>query len=218
MMKTIKQGRGMLIRVAIVEDDLKIRESLRVLLDGSHGIRCIATYGDAESALDGLPRESPDVVLMDINLPAMSGIECVRALKQRTPGVLVIMLTVYEDAQKVFNSLKAGAVGYLLKTTPPGEILQAIGEVFAGGSPMSAQIARKVVQSFHHLAAPIDVRIKLTEREQEILDFLAQGYLYKEIADQLSISPDTVHNHLRRIYEKLHVHTRTEAVVMYLQK
>jgi DNA-binding NarL/FixJ family response regulator len=208
----------MAIRVAIVEDDQRIRNSLKVLLDGSPGFRCVATYGDAESALLDLPRESPDVVLMDINLPKMSGIECVRQLKERIPGILVIMLTVYEDSQKIFHSLQAGAVGYLIKSTVPSQILQAITEVHAGGSPMSAQIARKVVQSFYNPRADHSDTAKLTERELEILDLLAKGYLYKEIADQLSISRETVHNHLRRIYEKLHVRSRTEAVVKYFQR
>jgi len=208
----------MIIRVAIVEDDNKIRNSLSILLDGSHGFSCIAAYEDAESALKGLPGKNPDVVIMDINLPNMSGIECVRQIKQKVPEIVVIMLTVYDDARKIFNSLQAGAVGYLLKSTPPNEILQAITEVYAGGSPMSAQIARKVVQSFRKSNTDNNDIVKLSEREREVLDLLAKGYLYKEIAGLLFISPDTVHNHLRRIYEKLHVHSRTEAVVKYLQK
>lgn len=208
----------MAIRVAIVEDDQRIRDSLKVLLDGSHAFRCIAVYADAESALENLPRVEPDVVLMDINLPAMSGIECVRLLKHTIPDILIIMLTVYEDAQKIFQSLQAGAVGYLIKSTTPNEILHAIEEVYAGGSPMSAQIARKVVQSFYTARADYGETVKLSDREREILDLLATGYLYKEIADRLSISRETVHNHLRRIYEKLHVRSRTEAVVKYLKK
>jgi len=206
------------VSVAIVEDDSKIRESLKIILNGSAGYNCIAAYEDAESALLDLPDNVPDVVLMDINLPQMSGIECVRQIKQRLPKILVIMLTMYQDTQKIYNSLQAGAVGYLLKSSSPVEILQAIKDVSMGGSPMSAQIARKVVQSFFKSKPEVESTVKLSERETEILDLLSKGYINKEIANQLSISPDTVHNHLRRIYEKLHVRTRTEAVVKYLKK
>ncbi len=208
----------MAIRVAIVEDDPKVRNSLEVLIEGSHEFHCAATYGDAESALKNLPAATPKVVLMDINLPEMNGIECVRHLKQKLPEIHIIMLTVYEDTQKIFSSLQAGAVGYLLKSSRPDEILQAIMDVNAGGSPMTAQIARKVVQSFHKKNSKNDEVVKLTDRENEILDLLSKGYIYKEIAEHLFISPDTVHNHLRHIYEKLHVHSRTEAVVKYLRK
>jgi len=206
------------IKVAIVEDDSKIRESLKLILNGSQEYYCIAVYEDAESALHDLPNQNPDVVLMDINLPQMSGIECVRLLKQKIPEILIIMLTMYQDSQKIFNSLQAGAIGYLHKSSSPVEILEAIKDVSNGGSPMSAQIARKVVQSFYRPNSDFETTIKLTERETEILDLLSKGYINKEIAEQLSISPDTVHNHLRRIYEKLQVRTRTEAVVKYLKK
>jgi DNA-binding NarL/FixJ family response regulator len=206
------------IKVAIVEDDSKIRESLKLILNGSQEYNCIAVYEDAENALYDLPNKNTDVVLMDINLPKMNGIECVRLLKQKIPEILVIMLTMYQDSQKIFNSLQAGAIGYLLKSSSPIEILQAIKDVSNGGSPMSAQIARKVVQSFFRPNYDPKSSVKLTERETEILDLLSKGYINKEIAEQLSISPDTVHNHLRRIYEKLQVRTRTEAVVKYLKK
>ena len=208
----------MSIKVAIVEDDSKIRESIKLILNGTQEFSCIAVYEDAESALYDLPSKNPDVVLIDINLPQMSGIECVRLLKQKIPEILIIMLTMYQDFLKIFNSLQAGAVGYLLKSSSPVEILQAIKDVSNGGSPMSAQIARKVVQSFYRPNSDFKTTVKLTERETEILDLLSKGYINKEIAELLSISPDTVHNHLRRIYEKLQVHTRTEAVVKYLRK
>ena len=208
----------MYINIAIVEDDHKIRESLKIILNGSPGFRCVAAYDNAESALLDLKNKNPDVVLMDINLPNMSGIECVKQIKQKQLEIQVIMLTMYEDSQKIFDSLKAGAVGYLHKSESPAEILQAINEVYNGGSPMSAQIARKVVQSFHREQLSDDQTVKLSDREREILNYLAKGFINKEIAEELSISPDTVHNHLRRIYEKLHVHSRTEAIVKYLQK
>jgi DNA-binding NarL/FixJ family response regulator len=207
----------MAIRVSIVEDDERLRGSLIVLLEGTQGFRCISAYGDAESALKDIPSKRPDVVLMDINLPHMSGIECVRKLKSKQPELNILMLTVYEDAAKIFQALEAGASGYLLKMTPPDELLKAIREIHAGGAPMSAQIARKVVQSFH--ADPgKEPDLQLTDREEEILRGLASGSLYKEIADELGISTDTVHNHLKKIYSKLHVRSRTEAVVKYLKR
>jgi DNA-binding NarL/FixJ family response regulator len=208
------------IRVAIVEDDEKIRSSLVVLIEGTHGFRCVGGYEDAEAALRDLPRKNPDVVLADINLPGMQGTELVRAIRKEHRDMQFIMLTVYEDTHKIFDSLAAGAIGYLLKMTPPDEILSAIRDVRTGGSPMSPQIARKVVQSFHKKSASHrdDGEAQLTKREEEILLLLSKGFLYKEIADQLFISPDTVHNHIRHIYEKLQVHSRTEAVVKYLKK
>ncbi len=207
----------MAIRISIVEDDERLRGSLIVLLEGTQGFRCISAYGDAESALKDIPSKKPDVVLMDINLPHMSGIDCVRKLKSKQPELNILMLTVYEDAAKIFQALEAGASGYLLKMTPPDELLKAIREIHSGGAPMSAQIARKVVQSFH--ADPgKEPDLQLTDREEEILRGLASGSLYKEIADELGISNDTVHNHLKKIYSKLHVRSRTEAVVKYLKR
>jgi DNA-binding NarL/FixJ family response regulator len=208
-----------MIRVAIVEDDEKLRTNLIALLEMAEGFRCVGAYRTAEEALTDIPRKTPDVTLMDINLPGMDGIECTIRLKRQAPNNLILMLTVYEDAGKIFDALKSGAVGYLLKMTSPTEILDAIRDACSGGSPMSAQIARKVVQSFHKM--PIKEKqnndIALSPREEEILDLLSKGYLYKEIADRLSISASTVHNHLRKIYDKLHVHTRTEAVVKHLE-
>lgn len=207
-----------MIRVALVEDDEKIRSNLILLLEESKGFRCVGAYPDAESALKDMPNKSPEIVLMDINLPNMDGIECTSLLKIKMPELMIVMLTVYEDTGKIFQSLQAGAVGYLLKLTKPEDILAALEEVSSGGSPMSAQIARKVVQSFYKEKTKTNIaQVPLTPREEEVLNHLAKGYLYKEIASELSISTDTVHNHIRKIYEKLQVHSRTEAVVKYLK-
>ncbi len=208
----------MAIRVAIVEDNEKIRDGLATLIDGSEGFLCSATYGSAESALRQLPSYKPDVVLMDIQLPGMSGIECVEKLRERDPAVQVMMLTVYEDDEKVFKSLVAGATGYILKRTPPAELLEAIRELHEGGSPMSDQIARKVVEAFRELGKSSKDVENLTERELEILAMLARGYQDKEIADKFFLSVKTVRTHLRNIYQKLHVRSRTEAVLKYLKK
>lgn len=207
-----------MIRVALVEDDEKIRNNLIILLEQSEGFRCVGAYPDAETALKDISYKSPEIVLMDINLPGMDGIECTYNLKAKMPKLQIVMLTVYEDTGKIFQALQAGAVGYLLKLTKPEEILEALNEVSLGGSPMSAQIARKVVQSFHRKQVkPSQDQAPLTMREEQVLNLLSKGYLYKEIAVELSISSDTVHNHIRKIYEKLQVHSRTEAVVKYLK-
>lgn len=207
-----------MIRVALVEDDEKIRSNLITLLEQSEGFRCVGAYPDAETALKDMSYKSPEIVLMDINLPGMDGIECTYNLKAKMPKLQIVMLTVYEDTGKIFQALQAGAVGYLLKLTKPEEILSALNEVSLGGSPMSAQIARKVVQSFHRKQVKqSEDQAQLTMREEQVLNLLSKGYLYKEIAVELSISSDTVHNHIRKIYEKLQVHSRTEAVVKYLK-
>jgi DNA-binding NarL/FixJ family response regulator len=205
------------IRIAVVEDDKTVREGLTMLLNGSPGYACCAAYGSGEEALDGLPVEKPDVVLMDINLPGISGIECILRLREQELPVLFIMLTVFEDTDAIFQSLSAGASGYLLKQTPPARLLEAIQDVFRGGSPMSGEIARKVVQSFQKQATSNAVD-GLTKREEEILGYLAKGYMYKEIAGLLFISVETVRTHIRNIYEKLQVRTRTEAILKYLKK
>ncbi len=175
-------------------------------------------YANAEDALKDLPRAKPDVVLMDINLPGMNGVECVRQLKKIAPEIQVMMLTVYEDTENIFNALAAGASGYMLKRTPAKELLEAIQEVKRGGSPMTTHIARKVVQSFQRPAAAVAETENLSEREQQVLDLLSQGLMYKEIADKLNISYETVHTYIRRIYEKLQVRTRTEAVAKFLRR
>ncbi len=205
------------IKVAIVEDNEKIREGLAALIDGSEGFQCTAAYETAEEALRRLPAYNPDVVLMDIQLPKMSGIECVEKLKERDPDLQIMMLTVYEDDEKVFRSLVAGATGYILKRTPPAELLEAIRDLHEGGSPMSDQIARKVVEAFQQMGRSSKETENLSDRELEILAFLAKGYHDKEIADHIFLSIKTVRTHLRNIYQKLHVRSRTEAVLRYLQ-
>jgi DNA-binding NarL/FixJ family response regulator len=206
------------ITVSIVEDNEQLRGTLSRVLNRADGFRCISQYPDAESALEDLPRNRPEVVLMDINLPGINGVECVRKLKQLAPELQVLMLTVYEDTENIFNALAAGANGYLLKRTKSAELLEAIREVHRGGSPMTTHIARKVTQSFQRAGPSAQATENLTEREQQVLDCLSQGFLYKEIAEKLGISYETVHTYIRRIYEKLQVRTRTEAVAKFLRR
>jgi DNA-binding NarL/FixJ family response regulator len=207
------------ISVSIVEDNEQLRNTLARLLNRADGFRCLSQYANAEAALEGLPNDRPDAVLMDINLPGMNGVECVRRLKQTAPGIQVIMLTAYEDTENIFNALAAGASGYLLKRTPRAELLTALQEVIRGGSPMTTHIARLVVQSFQKSQpAPQPADANLSVREQEVLDCLSHGFLYKEIAEKLGISYETVHTYIRRIYEKLQVRTRTEAVAKFLRR
>jgi DNA-binding NarL/FixJ family response regulator len=202
-----------MIKVAIVEDSTDIREGLAVLINGSEGFRCVATYSSAEDALSDLLKRKPDVVLMDINLPHMSGVECTRKLKALRPDLPIMVLTVYDNDDSIFDSLKAGSSGYILKNTPPTKLLESILDVYNGGSPMSSRIARKVVQSFKEVESASEARENLSKRENEILAYLAKGYRYKEIAESLFISIETVRTHLRNIYEKLHVRSRSEAVL-----
>jgi RNA polymerase sigma factor (sigma-70 family) len=206
------------ITVSIVEDSDKFRTTLARVLDRAEGFRCLSNYPNAEDAIKALPQDKPEVVLMDINLPGMNGVECVRQLKQLMPALQVMMLTVYEDTENIFNALAAGATGYMLKRTPQPQLLEAIREVHRGGSPMTTHIARKVVLSFQQSAASVQATENLSPREQEVLDCLAQGFLYKEIAEKLGISYETVHTYIRRIYEKLQVRTRTEAVAKFLRR
>lgn len=207
-----------MIALSIVDDDKRLRESIAAFLDGSPGIRCISTYGSGALALENLPTDKPDVVLMDINMTGMNGIECVEKLKARLPEVQIIMLTVYEDTDKIFKALSAGANGYLLKRVAPAKLLEAIRDVHAGGSAMSSSIARKVVASFQRPPPPAAPETHLSPREQTVLECLARGLTYKAIADQLGISIETIRTHLKRVYQKLHVRSRTEAVAKYLTR
>jgi DNA-binding NarL/FixJ family response regulator len=211
-------AQDMQIKVAIVDDDEGIRTGLAALIRRAPNFKLAGDYANAETALKEIPRHPPDVVLMDINLPGMKGVECVQQLKAALPGVQFLMLTVYEDSDSLFNSLKAGASGYLLKRTASARLLEAIRDVHSGGSPMTPQLARRVVQYFNKPADGASSSLAgLTPGEKEFLNQLSNGYSYKEIADRMKISIDTVRSYVRTVYEKLHVHSRTEAVVKYLR-
>jgi DNA-binding NarL/FixJ family response regulator len=208
------------IRVTIVEDRAEVREGLAALIDVSDGFTCLARFEDAESFLDAVaPNEGDapdlDIALMDIGLPGMSGIEAVRELRRRRPEIQAMMLTVYEDDDHVFEALRSGATGYVLKTTPPDELLDAMRQLHEGGSPMSSGIARRVVEAFHRPPLVPEDESPLTPREEEILELLVQGFRYREIAERLFISIDTVRTHVRHIYEKMHVRSRAEAAQKY---
>jgi len=202
--------------VALVEDSAPLRRNLERMLRRARGVRCICACGSAEEALEQIPRHKPDVVLMDINLPGASGIECTARLKLQLPAMQVIMLTVYEDTASIFSALKAGACGYLLKRSSPGEILEALTTVQTGGAPMTSEIARKIVMTFQSPASGTAATATLSAREQEILELLSQGKVSKEIADQLAISYHTVRVHLKHIYEKLHVRSHAEALLKFM--
>lgn len=202
----------MKIKVGIVEDEKQIRESLVVLINGSEGFSCQHAFESAEEAIATIPALDLDVVLMDIHLPGKDGIACIKELITKTEGIRFMMCTSFEDTDSVFNALKVGATGYLTKTTQPSKILDAIVEVYHGGSPMSSHIARKVVASFHADITENSEMQKLSEREKEILNLLSRGLRYKEIADALFLSTETVRTHIRNIYEKLQVNSRTEAL------
>jgi DNA-binding NarL/FixJ family response regulator len=201
------------IRVALVEDDAQVRSGLESLIRNSSNCVCVAAFGSAEAALAQLPGLHADVILMDIQLPGMSGIDCIRELKLQRPRIQIMMLTVFEDHDRIFQSLTAGASGYLLKQAPPTKLLEAITELHHGGSPMSTQIARRVVEAFQASDRGDEATTGLSRREKEIVGLLGKGYLYKEIANQLGISVETVRTHIHNTYEKLHVRTRTEAVM-----
>ena len=206
----------MLLRVAIVEDDPRWRKNVELLLRETEGLEFVGSYGTGEDAVKNLPGRRPQVVLMDINLPKMSGVECTRQLRGLLPDVHVVMLTVYDDSDRIFQALQMGASGYLLKRASADEILQAVQDVTRGGAPMSAYIARKVVQSFQRQttsassAKPDEV---LSKRESEVLGYVARGYSDKEVAEALGLTSATVRSYLKTIYGKLHVHSRTQAIL-----
>jgi DNA-binding NarL/FixJ family response regulator len=202
----------MRIKVSVVEDDAQAREIFAGWINGAEDLQCVSAHPSAEDALKGLPRAEPDVVLMDINLGGMTGVECVSRLKPGLPDTQFIMLTVYEDADHIFQALQAGATGYLLKRAQCLELLAAIREVHAGGSPMTPNIARKLVRAFQRSSEPVPAMAELSSREREVLELLSQGYLYKEIAESLDVRLPTVATYVRRIYEKLQVQSRSEAI------
>lgn len=204
-------------RLCLIEDDDETRRILMELVEGAPGLQLVSTYQHCGPAIENLPRVKPDVVLVDINLPDITGVEAVRQLKPRLPQTQFLMLTVYDDPDHIFAALAAGATGYLLKSTTRAELLGAIAQIMSGGSPMSSGIARKVVQSFAQNRAPRNEIDALSPREQSVLDLLSKGFLYKEIADSLGVSVPTISTYIRRIYEKLQVHSRTQAVTKYLR-
>ena len=207
-----------IIKVSLVEDDAGLRESMARLLDKEPGFRCASAHASASQAVAEIPAVAPDVVLMDLKLGKGSGVECIQQLKGLRPRIQILVLTMYEDADLIFQSLMAGASGYLLKRSKPDEILQAIREVHAGGAPMSRQIARKVVSFFQHQKIVEEDIKSLSKREYEVLLLLSEGLAYKEIADRCGISLETVRGHIRKIYDKLHVHSRTEAVMKLMRQ
>ena len=206
------------IRVSVVEDVLGVRESIVHFLDEAEGIRCVSQHGSAEEALAELPAVKPEVVVMDIQLPKMDGIDCVRRLKALLPGTQVLMLTVYEDSDRIFKALLAGASGYLLKSVSSEELVAAVRDIKTGGSPLNTLIARKVVQFFQTQPPAPNSGARLSSREEEVLALLAKGLYYKQIADMLGVTMDTIRKHCHHIYEKMHVSSRTEAVVKYLER
>lgn len=205
------------IKVVIVEDKTWLRENLEQEINQHPQMRCLKTYPTAELAIEDIRNVEPDVVIMDINLPKMDGVECVRRIKASRPELRCMMLTVYEEADRIFNSLLAGASGYLLKRSTSEELLEAIQQVNNGGSPMSSSIARKVVDYFNQLGAQKSETDLLSPREQQVLELLARGAAYKDIADQLSLSIETIRMNVKHIYAKLHVHSRGEAAAKYLR-
>lgn len=206
----------MLVKIAIVEDSAPVRQNWARLIDATPGFRCVGQCATGEEALEKLPALKPDAVLMDINLPGISGIECTSRLKARLPQLQILMITVYGDGERVFQALQAGASGYLLKREPPGTLIAAIKDVLAGGAPMTSEIARKVIDTFRHPISEAVSAASLSERESEVLGLLSKGFSNKEISTRLAISYDTVRTHLKSVYEKLHVRSRTEAAAKYL--
>lgn len=207
----------MSIKIAIVEDDANVRASMEKILDRPPDCSCVGSYASGEEALREIPKLKPQVVFMDINLPGMDGVECVRQLARQMALPQILMLTVHEDPDSIFNSLAAGAAGYLLKPVRAVQLLAAVKDVYAGGAPMTSNIARKVVQSFKHAKPASPGTENLTPREVAVLDHLVKGFSYKETAEAMGISYSTVHTHIERIYEKLHVQSRAQAVARYLR-
>jgi len=206
------------IKVAIVEDQREFRECLAILIDGTEGYRCTGSFRSMEEALDRIGGNLPDVVLVDIGLPGMSGVDGIRILKERYPGLLLVMNTVYEDDERIFDALCAGACGYLLKKTPPARLLESIREVIGGGAPMSPVVARKVISLFREFRPPAEAEYHLTPHETKLLRMLVDGYNYKTLAAELGVSINTISFHMRRIYEKLQVHSKSEAVSKALRQ
>jgi len=208
-----------MIKTAIIEDNTTIREGLAALINGTSGYSCVGAFPDCETFLQKLPSFDIDVVLMDIGLPGMSGIDGIKSAKKIKPDLIILMLTVYEDSQSVFNALCAGACGYLVKKTPPTRLLEAIKDAYEGGAPMSSLIARQVIDIFRQShPASSQEETQLSAREKEVTTYLAEGNNYQEIADRLFISVDTVRHHIRNIYRKLHVHSQSEAVAKAIRK
>jgi DNA-binding NarL/FixJ family response regulator len=214
---TAGKAAGQKSKIAIVEDQPEVRENWSKLINSFPDFECVCACVSGEEALRELPKHHPGVVLMDIFLPRMSGIECTAQLKDLLPETRIIILTAMNDKELIFLALEAGADGYLLKRTKPADLRNALLDVIGGGSPMSSEIARRVVESFHRKAKTIDTLLKLSAREEEILVLLSKGYSNKAIADQLKLSVETIYSHLKRVYEKMHVHSRTEAVIRYLR-
>lgn len=198
--------------VVIVEDDKGLREQLMKILETAKDISCVGAYASAEEGLPRILEKRPDVVLMDIKLPGMSGIQCVAEIKKIVPTMQILMVTVYEDSERIFRALRAGANGYLIKSSPPAQLLEAIRDVYKGGAPMSSPIAQKVVKHFHLIGISPKESENLSKREQEVLELLGQGFIYKEIADQLKIGTETVRTYVKNICYKMHVRSRLEAV------
>lgn len=205
------------IKVAIIEDRREIREGLAMLINGTDGFRCCGAYRSMEEALDNIAREMPDVVLNDIGLPGMSGIEGIAILKERYPNLLLLMLTVYDDDDRIFDAMCAGATGYLLKKTPPARLLESLKEAVAGGAPMSPEVARRVIALFREIRPPERADYALTPHETRLLKLFVEGHNYKTAAAELGVSVHTVSFHLRSIYEKLQVHSKSEAVAKALR-
>lgn len=204
--------------VVIVEDDSRLRRQLVRSLEDLSDIECVGTCGSGEEAVDVIPQRKPDVVLMDIKLPGISGIQCVVELRKTLPHLQIIMVTVYEDSERIFKALKAGASGYLVKSAHPDQLVEAIRDVFKGGAPMSSHIARRVVQHFHYLGPAPEEADDLSAREQQVLSLLSSGYLYKEIGERLGISHETVRSHLKNICHKMHVRNKMEAIAKRTQR